>query len=291
MKTKVIAGVIGTAVAILTLTFVHSPLPVVIIAVFAGTSAYELLKSLRVTSKTLYALTIASALAVPIVIAALRYDELSPVVLRFLPLFVILYVLSFFIIMLSRFNKIRWSHVFVAIIASTLIPLAISSFITIANFYPYIDGVRVSVPQAWTNFWLLFGLFCCWMTDTCAYFTGSFMKKKHKLAPVISPNKSWEGAIGGVALNAVINLIMWYIFYHFEMFGEFIPKWWLIPIISIPLSVLGILGDLCFSAMKRQVGIKDFGNIMPAHGGALDRLDSYMFVMPTLWAVLWLLYR
>jgi len=290
MKVKIIAGLVGGAVAILALIFVRSYLPVVLLALVSAIAAYELLKSLKVKSKSLITLTVTTAAAMPF-LAALFSVLMRPEVQRFLPMAVMVFLLSFFFIMLSKFKKITWTHVFVAIAGSTLIPLAISSLVFIRDFVPFLDGELHTPTDNWTRFWLLLGMFCCWLTDSFAYLTGMATGGKHKMSPTISPNKSWEGAIGGVTLCALFNLGLWFVFNKLDLFGEIVPQWWLILAISPVLSVLGILGDLTFSAVKRQTGIKDFGSLMPEHGGALDRFDSYLFVMPTLWAVLHLVYK
>ncbi len=117
--------------------------------------------------------------------------------------------------------------------------------------------------------WLIFII--AWSTDTFAYFTG-LLFGKHKLAPIISPKKTIEGAIGGILGCAVSTFVFSIIF---------IPE---ITTISILFGILGSiisqLGDLNASMIKRSNGIKDFGYIIPGHGGILDRFDSILFTAP-----------
>lgn len=108
------------------------------------------------------------------------------------------------------------------------------------------------------------------MTDTFAYVFGSLIGK-HKLCPLISPKKSWEGSICGSLMGTFIASV----FYHATISPISIK----IILISLILTVLGQLGDLFFSKIKRENGIKDFSNIMPGHGGILDRLDSLIIVV------------
>lgn len=110
------------------------------------------------------------------------------------------------------------------------------------------------------------------MTDTYAYFTGMLLGK-HKLLESISPKKTWEGMIGGTFFGTLIPVI----FFHL-MVSQTTPLFELI-IVTLFLSILGQFGDLVFSNIKRYFGKKDFSNIMPGHGGVLDRLDSIIFVM------------
>ena len=120
---------------------------------------------------------------------------------------------------------------------------------------------------------LLLGfMMAIWISDTAAYFTGRAFGK-HKLAPGISPGKTWEGVVG--ALVAVfIYALAWSFF-----FGEKSRIMLLAPLL-LGLAVLGIIGDLFESLMKRHAGVKDSGNILPGHGGILDRIDALTSTLP-----------
>ena len=124
--------------------------------------------------------------------------------------------------------------------------------------------------------YIFFALFLIWATDSGAYFIGRKFGKK-KLAPTISPNKTVEGSIGGVICALIVMLI----FFFFTNLGQ---EYSLIRLflITIVLSAFGQLGDLVESALKRLYDVKDSGNILPGHGGILDRVDSWLFVMPLL---------
>ena len=123
--------------------------------------------------------------------------------------------------------------------------------------------------------YILFVLILIWITDSGAYFSGRFFGKR-KLWPAISPNKTIEGAIGGF----ILALIGRGIFYIVKPFEDSI-----IIIIGYAaiISISGQLGDLVASAIKRHFGVKDFGNLLPGHGGILDRFDSLIFVLPILY--------
>ncbi|WP_439601479.1 phosphatidate cytidylyltransferase [Devosia sp.] len=105
-----------------------------------------------------------------------------------------------------------------------------------------------------------------WATDTGAYFTGRQVGGE-KLAPDISPSKTWSGAIGGFALGTLVGLVVWLLV---------VPQspWWMGLALCAALSILGQVGDLAESAIKRRFRIKDSGDIIPGHGGLMDRLDS-----------------
>ncbi|QSF42905.1 phosphatidate cytidylyltransferase [Paenibacillus tianjinensis] len=121
-------------------------------------------------------------------------------------------------------------------------------------------------------FWTLLLLCCIWGSDAGAYFVGRSFGK-NKLWPAISPNKTVEGALGGVLISVVISVI----------FALFVPDLLTIGralLIGISCAVLGQLGDLVQSAYKRVYGIKDSGSLLPGHGGILDRCDSWIIVFP-----------
>jgi len=117
---------------------------------------------------------------------------------------------------------------------------------------------------------ILYLLIITILTDTFAYFIG-IRFGKHKLMPRVSPKKSVEGAIGGLVFGSVLGTL--YALYHHLMYDQFIFTF----LVSIAISMVAQSGDLIASKFKREVGIKDYSNIFPGHGGILDRFDSTMF--------------
>lgn len=123
-----------------------------------------------------------------------------------------------------------------------------------------------------SEYWLLFALTINWVGDTAAFYVGRSIGK-HKLAPAISPGKSWEGAIASAIAAGIYGVVF---------------LRWLLPAVPLPLALLlavagnaaGQIGDLAESALKRGAGVKDSGTTLPGHGGWLDRLDSSLFSMP-----------
>lgn len=121
-----------------------------------------------------------------------------------------------------------------------------------------------------------------WGGDTFAYFAGRAFGK-HKLAPHVSPNKTVEGAIGGVLGSMLIGVIFTLLYVNvFSTIGSSVKGVYyiIIALLGAVASVLGIMGDLFASAIKRQCDIKDYGTIFPGHGGILDRFDSVLFIAP-----------
>ena len=117
-----------------------------------------------------------------------------------------------------------------------------------------------------------------WMNDTGAYLCGSLLGK-HKLFPRISPGKSWEGSIGGGILVIAIAVLVWYLTeqYQLNQLGLSALEW---AGLGLTVVIFGTWGDLVESLFKRTLGIKDSGNILPGHGGMLDRFDSSLLAIP-----------
>lgn len=143
----------------------------------------------------------------------------------------------------------------------------------IALFFKAIPTLR-KLEQGF--FYLLAAILCGCMTDIFAYTVGKKFGK-HKLAPTVSPNKTIEGSIGGIA-GSVITLLLMGFFLHMQEitvvhFGKLL-------LYAVTGSVVGQFGDLSMSAIKRCLYVKDFGNLLPGHGGILDRFDSLLFIAP-----------
>ena len=117
-----------------------------------------------------------------------------------------------------------------------------------------------------------------WMNDTGAYLCGSLLGK-HKLFPRISPGKSWEGSIGGGILVIAIAVLVWFLTeqYQLNQLGLSAIEW---AGLGLTVVIFGTWGDLVESLFKRTLGIKDSGNILPGHGGMLDRFDSSLLAIP-----------
>ena len=126
---------------------------------------------------------------------------------------------------------------------------------------------------------------CAWMTDTGAYFAGSFMGKR-KLIPHVSPKKTVEGAIGGVLVCMLSCFVYSVIISYMEKVSLVNINSLYFVLIGMIAAVMSQIGDLVASAIKRDTGIKDFGKIFPGHGGFMDRFDSVMFIAPIIYGFL-----
>ena len=127
-------------------------------------------------------------------------------------------------------------------------------------------------------YYLLLALNFACVCDMGAYFVGVSLGKT-KLCPEISPNKTVEGALGGIASSIVVSLI---ITLCYGFYGKILP----VLLLTIPLCAAGMAGDLFASIIKRKAGIKDYGNLIPGHGGILDRVDSLLFIAPLVYCLM-----
>ncbi|QQR80732.1 MAG: phosphatidate cytidylyltransferase [Deltaproteobacteria bacterium] len=135
-------------------------------------------------------------------------------------------------------------------------------------------GGLIGLIRDWENglFWMSFLMATVWMNDTTAYFTGRAFGK-HKLAPKVSPGKSIEGFVGGMVGSWLGFFIFWFIFHQ-----PIDVKHGLI--LATIIAIVGPIGDLSESLLKRSVGAKDSGTMIPGHGGMLDRIDALLFAAP-----------
>jgi phosphatidate cytidylyltransferase len=174
--------------------------------------------------------------------------------------------------MMASHIKITFDKIAYCFVAGLLVPYMLTAL------------VRIHTLRA-GRYFILIAFVLAFLSDTGAYFAGRAFGK-HKLAPVISPKKTIEGVVGG-AIGAVLGMILYCAVlqfgFHFRVNYGY----------AIVYGVLGcaasVFGDLSFSVVKRQTGIKDYGNLIPGHGGILDRFDSMVLVAPLTEALLLLL--
>ncbi len=177
-------------------------------------------------------------------------------------------LLALSIFVLSRFagNHAIFDIIAKQVLGIVYIPVSLSLLVFIKEF----DG---------GTFWIIWLLIVVFANDTGAFYTGTFFGKR-ALAPNISPNKTIEGSLGGVAASMVIGFIFCRLFFN-DLSLAFLT----IPA-SFLLSIAGQIGDLFESAMKRASNIKDSGRILPGHGGMLDRIDGLLLAIPVLYVYL-----
>lgn len=184
--------------------------------------------------------------------------------------------LSIFVYFMFKFETLPFEKISMYIFSMFYLPLTFLCVYEIRNM----ENGNLLI-------WLIFIL--AFSSDTFAYFTGKFIGKT-KLAPVLSPNKTVEGSIGGIVGSITMVFIYFYFIERYTSFNfEFTTKNLLILICLGGFgSVVSQFGDLCASAIKRQKSVKDYGNLMKGHGGILDRFDSVIFTTQFLFIMLYL---
>ena len=176
---------------------------------------------------------------------------------------ILLYVVILFAEMMITKLQLKAGEVMVCLFSGLIIPYMLSALVRL-----------LQMPGG--KFFVVIPIVMAFLSDTGAYFIGIFFGK-HKMAPVISPNKSIEGVIGGMAAG-IAGMLLYAAVMQF-VFGCQVHYGYAF-VYGLFGSLVDVFGDLCFSTIKRQTGIKDYGDLIPGHGGVLDRFDSMIFVAP-----------
>ncbi len=266
MKTRVIAAMVMVPVLAIAVFALPKVVTAILFGLMSAVAAYELLyRTELVREPRLIIYSAIAAFLLPIWChSELQYGWALLLVLAFTG--------TLFGEMMASHIKTPFEQVGYCYVAGLLIPFLFSSIVRIHNSEL---GDRVVIIP----FILAFA------SDSGAYFAGRFFGT-HKLAPVISPKKTVEGAVGGV-MAAILGMLIYAVIMQFLFKMQ--VNYSLAVVYGLLGSLGGMFGDLCFSVIKRQTGIKDYGNLIPGHGGILDRFDSMMIVGPLTEALLLLL--
>ncbi len=265
MKTRIITAAVAIPVLLLLLLVVNKIAAAIVWAALMAMAAYELLYStglIRESRLIVYACVMAFAVTM--------WSYFEAIHAYFL-LLVLLYMALLFAEMMRAHVTVTFDKICMCIVAGLIVPFLLSSLIRILTLK--IGRYVILIP-----FIIAFG------SDAGAYFTGFFFGK-HKLAPVLSQHKTIEGALGGIAAAVVLMILYGLIMSLLKFRVNYLYA----ATYGLFGSLAGIFGDLCFSVIKRQTGIKDYGNLLPGHGGILDRFDSMMMVGPLMEALLLLI--
>lgn len=269
MTKRIISAAIAIPIGIVVLYFYNTLFFNFAIAAIAVTSTYEILLATKYLQNRL--LSLVSLLFV----ATVPFYPTS-VFGKYASMYILIFVTALFVVMLFKHKRIRFEQVGMVFLVSTLIPYALSTLIFIRDRYP-----------KHALFYIVLALLGAWISDAGAYFIGTFFGKT-KLAPTISPKKTVEGFIGGVITSALVLMFsgMIYSFIQSNLGNEINVNYLMLLVVGVISALLGVLGDLSASIIKRECLVKDFGNILPGHGGALDRFDSVLFVAPFIYQTL-----
>ena len=262
MKTRILTAAVAIPLLLLVLMVVDKAVAAVVWGVVMGIASYELLFGTGLIQEprlVIYSCVMAFAVTVWSYFGAVH---------AFLLLMVMVFLGLLYSEMMISHVKITFDKLALCVMGGFLMPFLLSSIIRILAMK--IGRYVILIP-----FVIAFG------SDSGAYFSGMFFGR-HKLAPVISQHKTIEGVIGGLVAS-ILFMVIYAVVLQFNHFSVNYVNAILYGILG---SLIGSFGDLCFSVVKRQTGIKDYGNIIPGHGGILDRFDSMMFVGPLIEALL-----
>lgn len=263
MITRLISAGVGIALALVILFLHNTFIFPICVGIVAAIGLFELY---RVNDIQRYRISFFTGLLYALLLPSFTVGDSS----KFRMLLTVLaltLVLFDYVIHKMRMN----SRSFFCIVGGMfLIPHSLSAAVTLNSIHPQ-HGV----------IYLVLALMGAWVADSGAYFVGSLCGKR-KLWPEVSPKKTIEGFLGGILCNVVVFLIFNAV-YAAIMKNNGTPitySWFSTAALAMVCAILGTIGDLSASVLKRQLEIKDYGNIMPGHGGVLDRFDSVLLVLP-----------
>ncbi|MBU8877865.1 phosphatidate cytidylyltransferase [Bacillus sp. FJAT-29790] len=256
MKQRIVTAIIFGAIFLPVI--IYGGISVVLLAYLLATIAlYELLKMRKLNLFSVPGLI--SLLLLWIFLLPSQFQDILAMIHYTKIEFALLAVLLFLTYTVATKNRFTFDDVAFSILATLYVGI---------GFYYFVETREAGL------IYLFFSLFIIWATDSGAYFIGRSMGKR-KLWPEISPNKTIEGSLGGVVCALIVAVL-------FVIFTDIEASFMQLSLITIILSVFGQIGDLVESALKRHYDVKDSGNILPGHGGILDRFDSLLFVWPLL---------
>ncbi len=269
MKARILTGIVGGALALIILLFCPTICTNIAFSVVCALAIYEILIATKfVDHRGMMAAALAFAIVCPYFMLT---ETRTPALIALL-----LYVLVLVLIQLCYHESLSVERTGFVFFVSMIVSIALACTPYLLEIHP-IHG----------RFYVLMSFAMPWFCDIGAYFVGSFLGK-HKLCPGISPKKTVEGLVGGIGISVAVSmLIAWgYQVLFLTPNGLGTVSYWQVGLLALLLAPLSVMGDLFASIIKRQSHVKDFGNIMPGHGGVMDRFDSMIFVSPALFVVL-----
>ncbi|MEE0858094.1 MAG: CDP-archaeol synthase [Acutalibacteraceae bacterium] len=260
MKMRILSAVVGIPLIILTLAF-HSVFPLcvnILCAVASLVCTVELLNAKQLTKDF--------AISVPCMLFSALLPMLVTVDLWQIILFLfVFYIFTLMIVKSKKYSFADISYIFTSIGLSTA---GLGCMVSASN----LDNTH-------SCFYVTLCIVIPWVADAGAYFVGSFFGK-HKLCPDVSPKKTVEGAVGGVVIG-IIGAMLDAVVYQYIIFADKASVDFVgVFVVAVIGTVTSMIGDLTFSLIKRSCHVKDYGNVIPGHGGILDRCDSIIMTAP-----------
>ena len=271
MLTRIISSAVGIVIAVIVLWFHDTFVLNLAIGLISAIMLYELLNAVRCFK--IYIISL------PSLLYAVLLPFLVTTKYSFMASFI--YVILVFMGTIFQHKHIKAVKSLVTLAATLLISNAMTTLVQLHE-YGNLTGALMGVKSIGLIY-LIMGLCGAWLADSAAYFVGTFLGR-NKLCPEISPKKTIEGFAGGILVTGLLFVLINFI--YSRVVSDITVNYFAVCILGMLLAVIGTIGDLSASILKRQCGIKDYGNIMPGHGGLMDRFDSVIFVAPFLYAFL-----
>lgn len=270
MAKRILTALIGVPLAIFVLWLNNTAVWIVCTTIISLLAVGEVLLATKYFSSKVL------AMVCMVFVAALPSFLCIEVLYSYFPILCGLFLLAMFIIMLLNHQNVKFEEMTLMVFVSFLVPFSFSTIVYLQEKFEF--GV----------YYMVLVFLIAWINDAGAYFVGSAFGK-HPMASKISPKKSWEGFFGGLAAAIISVLIVGFgypwvdrIINGYNSFTVNIP--FLIGL-AVLGTILGVVGDFSASLLKRQCNVKDYGYILPGHGGIMDRFDSILFVAPCFYLI------
>jgi len=277
LKTRVITALLGLGVLAVVLCFYETLILNIAVGILAALAAQEAAGAVGCKNNKL------------LVVESMLFALLVPILAQFwgagaIYALALLYVVLAFLEIIRKYPNLNVANIGLLMMMVVGVTLSLNCLVLIRN----------GAPRMWAGLYYTFLIMAsAWLCDVGGYFVGSAFGK-HRLAPVVSPKKSVEGLLGGLAVaivgNILISMAFVAIYNNGYVDGHLSILWHInylyVALVTPVLSLLGVLGDLSASVIKRYYGIKDFGALFPGHGGVLDRFDSLLFIAPLVYLMM-----
>lgn len=267
LAVRIISAAVGIVISVAVFLMHNTIVLPIAVSLIIGLMIYELLKA--ASCMEFY----------PASVAAIVYGMSSPLVFGtkaadYSICYQLALVFIVFLTYIMKHKTIKFEQITFILAVSLLVPSAMTCTIK-----------TEAISENHGLALMILGLCGAWIADSGAYFTGTFLGK-HKLCPEISPKKTIEGFVGGILITGLVFVGYNYVYSNYVSKVDVEVNYIVSFIAGAVCAVIGTMGDLSASLIKRQCGIKDYGKIMPGHGGMMDRFDSVLFVMPTFYMFL-----
>ncbi len=273
MKSRVITGVVGSVLALVVLLLLPPVALNIAVAVVCGLAMNEMLIVTHfVGHRGLMASGVIFSVAAPFLLLFNEWAGSSMPALAVM----FVYVMTLVVIQIKYHDTLPVERTGFVFFVSIILPVALSCL-------AYLRTFSLSGRQSDGLFYVFLTIILPWLCDIGAYFVGTFVGK-HKLCPTISPKKTVEGLVGGFVVSVLASVLAGWLYqlYLTSQGIAAVVSLWQIALVALLLAPLSVAGDLFASIIKRQCHVKDFGSIMPGHGGVMDRFDSILFVAPVM---------